>query len=78
MNPVEFGSIKYNHDIAGLFARKALNGGYADLGIPAQLLKDANKYYQFVAANGKKGFFHVTSSNYMPGSTMTIEVKVQQ
>jgi len=78
MTPVEFSKIKYNADIAALFRAKSLNGGYADLGIPARDLLNSNKYYQFVCANGKRGFFHVTGANYLPGSTMTIEVKVEQ
>jgi hypothetical protein len=78
MTPVEFSRIKNNSDIAALFGAKNLNGGYSDLGIPAKDLSNSNKYYQFVCANGKRGFFHVTSSNYFPGSSMTIEVKVEK
>ena len=79
MTPAEFSGITYNSDIASLFASKALNGGYTDIDIQAIDLTNTLKYYQFVCAkSGKRGFFHVTSSNYLPGGYMTIEEKVEQ
>lgn len=79
MTPSEFSSIRYNSDIAYLFASKALNGGYSDIDIQSTDLNNTLKYYQFVCAKtGKRGFFHITSSNYLPGGTMTIEEKVEQ
>lgn len=79
MTPVEFNNITYNTDIAQLFSDKGLNGGYGDMAIQSSDLTNTSKYYQFVCStNGKRGFFHVTSSNYLPGGTMSIEVKVEQ
>jgi len=74
----DFSSINYNADIANLFASGSLNGGYSDITIAATDLTTV-KYYQFVCAKtGKRGFFHVISSNYLPGGTMTLEIKVEQ
>ncbi len=78
MSSVEFNNIRYNSDIASLWATKGLNGGYANMVITAADLTNTLKYYQFVCANGRRGFFHVASSNYLPGSTMVMEVKVEQ
>jgi hypothetical protein len=79
MTSAEFSGIHYNSDISSLFASKALNGGYGDIDISATDLSNSLKYYQFVCAKtGKRGFFHITSSNYLPGGTMTIEEKVEQ
>ena len=78
ISPTDFSRITYNADIASLFASKALNGGYTDISINSTDLTSV-KYYQFVCAKtGKRGFFHVISSNYLPGGTMTLEIKVEQ
>ena len=79
MTAADFNGIRYNSDIASLFATRAFNGGYTDIDIAATDLGNSLKYYQFVCAKtGKRGFFHITSSNYLPGGTMTIEEKVEQ
>ena len=78
ITPADFNNINYNVDIASLFASKALNGGYTDITINSTDLTTL-KYYQFVCAKtGKRGFFHVISSNYLPGGYMTLEIKVEQ
>ena len=79
MTSSEFAGIVYNADIDNLFTTKALNGGYTDIDIQASDISNTQKYYQFKCAkNGKKGFLHVTSSNYLPGGYMTIEEKLEQ
>ena len=79
MTAADFNGIKYNSDISALIASRALNGGYTDIDIAATDLGNSLKYYQFVCAKtSKRGFFHITSSNYLPGGTMTIEEKVEQ
>ncbi len=76
--PSAFTNITYNADIASLFSSLSLNGGYTDISIVASDLT-STKYYQFKCAKtGKRGFFHVVSSNYLPGGTMTIEIKVEE
>ena len=78
ITPTDFNNISYNVDIASLFTSKALNGGYTDISINSTDLNTL-KYYQFVCAKtGKRGFFHVISSNYLPGGNMTLEIKVEQ
>jgi hypothetical protein len=79
MTAADFNGIRYNADIANLFATRGFNGGYTDIDIAATDLGNSLKYYQFVCAKtGKRGFFHIISSNYLPGGTMTIEEKVEQ
>jgi hypothetical protein len=79
MTSAEFAGIVYNSDIENLFTAKALNGGYTDIDIQASDITNSQKYYQFrCAKNGKKGFLHIISSNYLPGGSMTIEEKVEQ
>ena len=75
----EFNNIRYNSDIDNLFTSKALNGGYTDIDIAAVDLNNTSKYYQFYCEGvNKRGFFHVTGNNYMPGGNMTLEIKVQE
>ena len=79
MTSADFNGISTNADIANLYASKALNGGYTDIDIQATDISNSQKFYQFVCAkNGKRGFFHITTSNYLPGGTMTIMAKVEQ
>jgi len=79
ISSTDFNNLKTNTDIANLFSSKALNGGYGDGDIASTDLGNTLKYYQFKCAkNGKRGIFHVIASNYLPGGTMTIEVKVEQ
>ena len=76
---VDFNNIRYNDDIAAIFAAKALNDGYEDMSIPAVDLGLITKYYYFRCFhNGKRGFFRVISSNYASGNNMRIEVKVEK
>lgn len=75
----EYNDIVNNEDIANLFSTKALNGGYTDVEIAATDLTATTKYYQFYCSKvNKHGFLRVVSSNYLPGGTMTIEVKVER
>ena len=75
----EFNDIRFNSDIDKLFSSKALNGGYTDIDIAATDLNATTKYYQFYCEGvNKRGFFHVVSNNYLPGGTMTLEIKVQE
>lgn len=75
----EYSSIVNNEDIANLFASKSLNGGYTDVDIAATDLTATTKYYMFKCAKvNKRGFFRVVSSNYLPGGTMSVEVKVER
>lgn len=75
----EYNDIENNEDIANLFSTKSLNGGYTDIEIAATDLNAATKYYMFNCSKvGKRGFLRVVSSNYLPGGTMTIEVKVER
>ncbi|MCW3128036.1 MAG: hypothetical protein JWO03_3694 [Bacteroidetes bacterium] len=79
MTTADFTSIRYNRDINSFFISNGLNGGYTDIDIAATDMSNSLKFYQFVCAKtGKRGFFHITSSNYLPGGTMTIEAKVEQ
>lgn len=75
----EYNDIVNNEDIANLFSTKSLNGGYTDIEIAATDLTATTKYYQFYCAKvNKHGFLRVISTNYLPGGTMTIEVKVER
>ncbi len=75
----EYNDIINNEDIANLFSSKALNGGYTDIDIAATDLTATTKYYMFYCAKvNKRGFFRVVSSNYLPGGTMSVEVKVER
>jgi hypothetical protein len=79
ITPADFAAIQYSADVTNLFTSKGLNGGYTDINIAATDLSSSTKYYQFKCAKtNKRGFFHVISSNYLPGGTMTIEAKVEQ
>ncbi len=75
---VDFNNLRYNSDINTLWTSKGSSGGFPDMDIPAVNLTNNMKYYEFLAANGKRGYFRVISANYQPGGTMTIEVKVEQ
>jgi|GEM_PF-3921485 len=75
----DFNSIQYNDDINALFQAKALNGGYPDMGVFASDITNNTIVYQFKCGhNQKRGFFIIKSSNYLPGGTMTLSVKVEQ
>lgn len=79
MTAADFNGIKYNSDISTLFTTRGYNGGYTDIDIYATDMGNSTKFYQFVCAKtGKRGFFHIISSNYLTGGTMTIEEKVEQ